>query len=246
MTSGSSNMIETMLINVIYEANVPEGQRDETLYLMNTPNIVFPGEAPKFKLSSNAVIAGIGAEEFTDVQPVPVTQFGDFMTHFYGAPPAPGAPPVPVPPHPGAALGPFVRLTGRGSQIMVTTQLSGCSIVIRPLGEDFEVAHLQRSPWGIPYNGPQMANELKDRVTARAGILDGAFIYGALGPGVIPVPLNPGYDFINTTANVIAVRITGEGWNFYSQIRNGFIDDNVRELWRIYPDNPPVILYPTP
>ncbi|HEY8925588.1 MAG TPA: hypothetical protein VIU64_14475 [Polyangia bacterium] len=93
-----------------------------------------------------------------------------------------------------------------GANLMLTTQLTGCSVVIVPNGGTYEVAHLQ--PTG------ETGEQLRTRLSALQ-----TYVYGVT-------------DYTPGRAVVLGVRLGGQ-WCFYAQNQDGY--HNVTSVSRLQP-----------
>lgn len=127
-----------------------------------------------------------------------------------------------------AAMNPY-RLDANGPSIMVTGELSGCSIVMRPVqGGGVDIAHVKPRPTQAGQNGgpstpAQTGQELYDELK---GTHSDAKIYGASGT-------SGQYDSADRRVSLIGVRTHGQ-WSLFAQKVNS-TDRRIRSVHQIFP-----------
>lgn len=111
----------------------------------------------------------------------------------------------------------FYRLDASGPPIMLTGELSGCSLVMLPgTGGHVEVAHVRPRQ----QTGQQLYGTLK-------AALPNGEIYGASGT-------SGHYDSDDRCVSIIGVR-TGGQWFLFAQKKLAAADDRIRSVYQIFP-----------
>ena len=129
----------------------------------------------------------------------------------------------------GAAAMNSYRLDTTGPSIMVTGELSGCSIVMRPVeGGGLDIAHIKPRPPQMGQNGgpstpAQTGQELYDELTEAH---PDAIVYGASNA-------QGQYDSSNRRVSIIGVRKDGQ-WSLFAQKVDAENRD-LKSVYRIFP-----------
>lgn len=137
----------------------------------------------------------------------------------------------------GTAAMKFHRLDHKGPSIMLTGELSGCSIVMQPVdGGHVDVAHVKPRPSqkgtkgqdGEPDTPDMPAQTGKELYAELKGAQPAARIYGASAIG-------GQYDSDHRRAEIIGVRDTDGQWRLFAQKKDA-VDGSIRSVYQIFPN----------